>query len=195
MSLSTAWHWMHKEGFQYISYAKGLYYDGHDCSNVVEYRQSHFLPMLKQHKPQLVRYVTGDEDKEADNMALNYVEWHLVMAPHDETTSQANDSHDKGWVCNNKFSLWKKGQGCGLHESGAICRTVGYLNEGQQTLEYGKNYDGYWTGELFINQVCSSYIVLASKCKSNFAQSAQREVDTCFWSGTWAWLSGLILDW
>lgn len=65
---------MHKEGFQYISCAKGLYYDGHDCSNVVEYRQSHFLPMLKQHKPQLVRYVTGDEDKEADNMALNYVE-------------------------------------------------------------------------------------------------------------------------
>ena len=89
--------------------------------------------------------------------AWNYVKWRLVTSPHDETTSQANDGHDKGWVQNNEFLLQKKGQGQGLHKSGTICGTVGYLKEGRQTLEYGKNYDGYWTGELFIKQACASF--------------------------------------
>jgi hypothetical protein len=30
ISLSTAWRWLWKEGFWYISYKKGLYFDGHD---------------------------------------------------------------------------------------------------------------------------------------------------------------------
>ena len=34
-----------------------------------------------------------------------------------------------------------------------ICSTVGWLKEAGQSLEYGKNYDGYWTGEMFIKQV------------------------------------------
>ena len=66
--------------------------------------------MLKQHEPQLVRYVAGDEDKEADDTALNYVEWRLIMTPHDETTSQANDSHDKGWVVTMSFHCGRKGK-------------------------------------------------------------------------------------
>lgn len=89
--------------------------------------------------------------------AQNYVEWRLVTSPHDETMSQANDGHDKGWVQNDEFPLQKKRQGRGLHESGAICGTVGYLKEGRQTLEYGKNYNSYWTGELFIKQACASF--------------------------------------
>ena len=89
--------------------------------------------------------------------AQNYVEWRLVTSPHDETMSQANDGHDKGWVQNDEFPLWKKGQGRGLHESSTICGTVGYLKEGRQTLEYGKNYNSYWTGELFIKQACASF--------------------------------------
>ena len=155
VSLSTARRWMHKEGFRYISYAKGLYYDGHDRPDVVEYRQKHFLPMMKKHEERLVKYVIGDVDKEVVMKPTNYVERRLVLAPHDETTTQANDGHGKGWVLDNQFPLRKKGQGRGLHESGAICGTVGYLKEGRQTLEYGKNYDGYWTGELFIKQVCT----------------------------------------
>jgi hypothetical protein len=30
---------------------------------------------------------------------------------------------------------------------------VGWLKEASQSLEYGKNYDGYWTGEMFVKQV------------------------------------------
>ena len=38
VSLATARQWLHREGFQYISYKKGLYFDGHDCPDVVQYR-------------------------------------------------------------------------------------------------------------------------------------------------------------
>ncbi|KAG1888079.1 hypothetical protein F4604DRAFT_1493174, partial [Suillus subluteus] len=41
----------------------------------------------------------------------------------------------------------------GLHQSDVICSTVGHLVEVSQTLEYGKKYNGYWTGELFVKQL------------------------------------------
>ena len=47
----------------------------------------------------------------------------------------------------------EEGAGQGLHDSGTIYGTIGYLKEGRQTLEYGKNYNGYQTGELLIKQV------------------------------------------
>ena len=73
VSLSTACWWMHKEGFWYISYVKGLYYDGHDHPNVIEYQQKHFLPMMKKHEKQLVKYVVGDVDKEVMMKPQNYI--------------------------------------------------------------------------------------------------------------------------
>ena len=102
---------MHKEGFRYISYAKGLYYDGHDWPDVVEYKQKHFLPMTEKHKEQLVKYVVGDVDKEVDMKPQNYVEHCLILSPHDETTSQANDGQHMGWVLEQQFPLQKKGVG------------------------------------------------------------------------------------
>jgi len=53
----------------------------------------------------------------------------------------------------NKQPLLKKGVGCGSNRSDVICSTVGWLKEAGQQHEYGKNYDGYWTGELFVKQV------------------------------------------
>ena len=77
-------------------------------------------------------------------------------------TSQANDIMEKMWVYKNEYHLHKKGPGRGLHQSDTICSTVGWLKEGMQTLEYGKNYDGYWNGELFVKQVRSRLHCLPS---------------------------------
>lgn len=131
--------------------------DSHDQPDVVEYQQKYFLPMMCKHEERLVKYVVGDVDKEVSMVPQNYVKCRLVLAPHDETTSQANNGYDKGWVLEHQFPLQKQGAGQGLHESGVICRTVGYLKDGRQTLEYGKNYDGYWTRESFIKQVWSLF--------------------------------------
>jgi hypothetical protein len=68
-------------------------------------------------------------------------------------TAQANDSQGKSWVLEDNHRLRKKGPGHGLYKSDIICSTVGWLKDASQTLKYGKNYDGYWTGELFVKQV------------------------------------------
>ncbi|KAJ3765771.1 hypothetical protein FB446DRAFT_767596 [Lentinula raphanica] len=63
-------------------------------------------------------------------------------------------SHKKGfWVLNGEQPLRKKGVGRGLHQSDFICSTVGWLEAASVTLEYGKNHDGMWTGELFAKQL------------------------------------------
>jgi hypothetical protein len=59
----------------------------------------------------------------------------------------------KKWVLYDQHELRKKGVGRGIHQSDVICSTIGWLKDASQTLEYGKNYNGYWTGELFCKQV------------------------------------------
>lgn len=153
ISLSTARRWLHSEGFQYTSHKKGLYFDGHDRPDVVSYRQDHFLPFMKSCESRLVCFVVGDVDEELVAAPDNYVERRLVLVAHDEMTAQANDSKEKSWVFEDQHALRKKGVGRGIHQSDVICSTIGHLVEASQTLEYGKNYDGYWTGELFVKQV------------------------------------------
>ena len=68
-------------------------------------------------------------------------------------TAQANDSAAKESVFMGQHKLQKKGAGHGIHQRGIICSTIGWLKEASQTLEYSKNYDGYWNGKLFIKQV------------------------------------------
>ena len=158
ISLSTAQRWLHLEGFKYTQHRKGLYFDGHDHVDVVEWGQNVFLPAMKGYEQRLVCYVIGDVNQEVILPCNNYVEHHLVLLPQDEMTSQANDIVEMMWVYKNEYHLRKKGPGHGLHQSETICSTVGWLKEGTQMLEYGKNYDGYWNGELFIKQV--SIIIL-----------------------------------
>ena len=50
ISVSTARRWMHHEGFQYMAYKKALYYDGHECPDVVHYCQNVFLPAMEKYR-------------------------------------------------------------------------------------------------------------------------------------------------
>jgi hypothetical protein len=158
ISLSTARRWLRGEGFRYISHKKGLYFDGHDRPDVLAYRQNDFLPTMKSLEPRLVRFVVGNVDEQIPSS--NCVERPLVLCSHDESTSQANDSPEKSWVLGDEHRLRKKGVGRGLHQSDVICSTVGWLADASQTLEYGKNYDGYWTGELFVKQVSRDILIM-----------------------------------
>ena len=106
--------------------------------------------MAEYHK-RLVSYKVSDV--KTPNALWNYVEQALVLLPQDESTMQSNDGPKASWVPNGEQPLKKKGAGWGLHESGVICSTVGYMPDANQTIEYGKNYDGYWTGQLFVEQV------------------------------------------
>jgi hypothetical protein len=68
-------------------------------------------------------------------------------------TAQANNADSKSWVLDGEHALKEKGVGRGIHQSDVICSTFAWLKEASQSLEYGKNYDGYWNGKLFVKQV------------------------------------------
>ncbi|OBZ73966.1 hypothetical protein A0H81_06580 [Grifola frondosa] len=157
ISIRTARRWLHREGFRYIEHKKSLYYDGHDRPDVVKYRQEIFLPAMAEHQRHLVEYVIGDVSTEVKK-PLYCMERPLVLVAHDEMTSQANDGKKKSWVLEGEHPLKKKGVGRGIHQSDVICSTVGWLKEASQTLEYGKNYEGYWNGELFVKQIVEKII-------------------------------------
>ncbi|KIJ45003.1 hypothetical protein M422DRAFT_128168, partial [Sphaerobolus stellatus SS14] len=147
--------WLHKKGFKYTAHKKALYLDGHEQEDVIAYRQSVFIPCLNELQPQLVKYIVGDVDRLVEKPLIPG-EPHLVLVAHDEMTAQAHDGVMMSWVWQGEQLLKKKGAGRGLHQSDFICSTVGWLKEASKTLEYGKNYDVFWNGELSVKQVSYS---------------------------------------
>jgi hypothetical protein len=154
VSLKAAWKFLHKEGFHYVEHKKGLYYDGHERPDVVDYRQKEFLPQIEAFRRRLVEYQPGNEKEEVIKTPDNFVERHLVLVPQDEMTAQANDGMKKNWVLDGEQPLKKKGVGRGIHQWDVVCATFGWMEEASQSLEYSKNYEGYWNRELFVKQVC-----------------------------------------
>ncbi|KIY48963.1 hypothetical protein FISHEDRAFT_58593 [Fistulina hepatica ATCC 64428] len=123
VSLTTCCSILAQEGFQYTEHAKGMYYDGHERPDVVVYRQDTFIPQLMALRPRVIEYVVSDVDKEVQKIPPNYVERRVALVVQDEMTCQQNDGAKSSWILDGK------------------------------SLEYGKNYEGYWTGEMFIDQL------------------------------------------
>jgi len=115
---------------------------------------------MEEYQRRLVEYTVGSVRKEVEKQAANTRR--LVLVAHDKMTVQLNDGKKKSWVLDGEHPLKKKGVGQGIHVSGVICATKGYLYDAEQTMEYGKNYEGYWTGELFVKQVGFSSLVFFS---------------------------------
>ncbi|KAJ3847597.1 hypothetical protein EV368DRAFT_87552 [Lentinula lateritia] len=133
LSLSSMRQLMLREGFVFIEHKKAVYFDGHERPDVVQDRQTRFIPQANIFHHQFVRYDTKDVTK--------------------EMVTQAHDGQKKGWVLEGEQPLKKKGPGRGIHQSDFICSTVGWLKDASVTLEYGKNHEGYWNCELFIHQL------------------------------------------
>ena len=151
ISVNTARRWMKREGFRYMAYAKGVYVDGHERADVVQYRQNVFLPLLHSLRPQLVEFETDRLDTEVVKDRGDKARAVLVF--HDESTFTANDGPRKSWVLDKSHRLRKKGAGRGIHRSEFICNTIGWMKDAGESLEYGKNYEGYWTGEMLAKQL------------------------------------------
>ncbi|TBU52039.1 hypothetical protein BD310DRAFT_833073 [Dichomitus squalens] len=69
----------------------------------------------------------------------------------------AHDGKRYSWLLHGESFLKKKGPGRGLHQSDFICSTVGWLANASVTLEYGKNHDGFWNGEMFCKQLIEKF--------------------------------------
>ncbi|KAG1725039.1 hypothetical protein EDB19DRAFT_1897832 [Suillus lakei] len=109
------------------------------------------------------KYLEGLVQTEMPQGLKRYIELELFPHIHMKVgcgvslSTAPNDGQSMSWVPDGKHKLRKKGVGRGLHQSNIICLTVGHLKEAAHTIEYGKNYEGYWNGEMFVVQGHSAY--------------------------------------
>lgn len=141
----TARRWMYREGFRYVKHQKGIYVDGHERPDVVEYRQKVFIPAIRSYQPRIVEYEVGNCAKEVAKVLANDRPIEILF--HDESAFQAHDAQEKSWVLDSQHQLRKKGVGRGIHRSDFIGPTGGWCKEAGVQIKYGKNHDGYWTGD------------------------------------------------
>ena len=78
VSLKAARKFLHKEGFRYVEHKKGLYYDGHEQPDVVEYHQKEFLPQMEAFQRRSIEYQPGNEKLRLLTTLLSVV-WCLFL--------------------------------------------------------------------------------------------------------------------
>jgi hypothetical protein len=94
ISLATAQRWMRVMNYRWTKTPNGQFVDGHEREDVVEYRQSIFLPAWKEFEPSMRSWT----NEEAPGQPVNATSLpgpqalgHTVIWHHDESTFYAND--------------------------------------------------------------------------------------------------------
>ena len=122
----TAAKWLHNLGFSPRSYKKGLYFDGHEREDVIEYRKLYLrkIEILQStHLPP--PYGLGGETEEL--IGSSTAEKRLVLLYHDESRFHSNEGQTWQWAEENRLTLRPKGQGRGLMISDFIDEHHGFL--------------------------------------------------------------------
>ena len=166
----TARKWLHDLGFSPRLNKKGLYFDGHERDDVVEYRKIYLrkIEILQStHLPPPI-CSTGQPEEIIGNESSDN---RLVLIYHDESSFHANEGQSWQWAEEDKLILHPKSQGRGLMVSDFIDEHAGYLHlspeeheiaklsmpdipdKARIVFKFGAQGDGYWNNELFIAQV------------------------------------------
>lgn len=111
--IQTARRWLHKLSWRYQQKKKGMYIDGHECEDVVEYRKG-FVERWREYERRFVIY--GNDGKVLSTPTgfpvPQGVRFRLILVTHDESTFYENDRRKLQWV-NDKAKpvTEKKGEG------------------------------------------------------------------------------------
>jgi hypothetical protein len=154
ISEKTSRVWLRKLGFIPQSRKKGIYYDGHERPDVLEYR-SIFLKKMEEFKQLMPTFKENNMDQK-DPVLPNEEKLHIFVT-HDEYLFYANDDCPLIWTPLGKLPLCKKGQGKSLMVSDFLLKTIGRLKltneqaqeypeisqEARKFLHLGKNEEGW----------------------------------------------------
>jgi hypothetical protein len=91
----TARRWLVKLGWSRTMLRKGVYMDGHEREDVVKYRETVFLPAMKEFERRMVRF-EGPELKWVEPV-LEPGERILITEFHDESCCQQNEHRSSAW--------------------------------------------------------------------------------------------------
>lgn len=174
VSIETSRKWLHFLGFSMRGHQKGTYVDGHERSDVVEYRQKFLRKMFSigfLNKENAASSTAQDNfPSDLESPPADQVKKTIVLF-HDESTFKANEGQTYYWGTKDMHFMRPKGSGAGIMVSDFIDEYNGYLRltaeehteglkkipnlkrQARAFLEYGENKEGYWTSERFLAQI------------------------------------------
>jgi len=151
---------------------KGVFIDGHERPDVVDYRQQ-FVAEMHRLSPYLVEFESDGKIKDKSYPANCEVggseDRPIIVITHDESIFSANDGKRKAWGAENQTFLRPKGKGKGIMVSDFLLpwsrlnlfslpkarqeelQGLGIPLEATVLYEYGKE-EGYWDGKMLLEQ-------------------------------------------
>jgi hypothetical protein len=156
ISQRTAQRWLKVLGLRFGKFVKGLYNDGHERADVVQYRNA-FLDRMLSYEKRMIRYV-GDFMETAISPDPANADRALILITHDESCFGSNDGRNYCWLDDDHRQIRPKGNGRSVMVSAFLCECHGILrlDEDQQRqypdipadstvfLKPGANSEGYW---------------------------------------------------
>ena len=185
ISLETARRWLHQLGFQFITPRKGIFVDGHERDDVVEYRSIFLRRMCK------IGFLHPSNAPTADSKSSIPTDIEppsieqcskTVVICHDESTFCSNEDQSFMWGTKDQKMIKPKSKGSGIMVSDFIDEFGGFLAlssteyetakllnprisnpYAREFLEYGENKEGYWTRDKFIAQMKKALVIAEFK--------------------------------
>ena len=134
ISVQTARRWLKQLNWQYGKKPNGMYVDGHEREDVVQY-QKEFIARWKDYEKQMVTY---DKDGNIDFTPTGFPvpqghRFRLILVTHDESTFYANDRRKTQYYhTSEKATPQKKGEGPSLMISDMLTSEWGRLQDGEE---------------------------------------------------------------
>lgn len=124
ISLSAACRMLKALDYWYGKEAKGMYVDGHERENVVEYRQGEFLRRWGEMEKHMVLMHKDSKITQAPPIPLR----RIILFTHDESTFYANDQCNVRWIHSSESPKpIRKGDGTSLMVSDFCSPDYGWL--------------------------------------------------------------------
>ena len=166
MSRRTAQRWLKILGFRWRMEEKGMYTDGHEREDVVQYRQQKFLPRYHELN-QRARQYDGDGNEVPQEWLPLSNEKEVIFHHHDESTFYGNDRRKLRWVHNSESPKpYAKGEGQSVMVADFVSSRLGWLSSpdgskrARVSLRPGKARDGYFSCDEVLGQLTTAMDIL-----------------------------------
>ena len=136
ISLQTAQRWLRKLRWRYMKKKNGMYIDGHEQEDVVNYCKK-FVQHWKEYEKRFVIYDNkGQVVSQPHGFAVPGVQFCLILVTHDESTFYENDGRKTKWVHEKeKAATEKKGEGQSIMVSDFLTVEWGRLKDGNKYVD------------------------------------------------------------
>ena len=173
LSLRTAQRWLKLVGFRWRKEAKGMYSDGHERQDVVDFRQKVFLPQYAEFHKRAAKFDSEGKEEPSTTPILEH-EKPTMIHHHDETIFYGNDRRNEYWIHDTETpKLYAKGEGQSLMVADFVSSDIGWLSssDGSQrarvVLRPGKARDGYFSCKEVMAQLSSAMDILDARYPSH----------------------------